>query len=36
MQTKVPFPDINFALCLTPFGMKTVEGDVTLYVSSPS
>ncbi|SVD79641.1 uncharacterized protein METZ01_LOCUS432495, partial [marine metagenome] len=26
MQTKIPFPDMNFALWLTPFGMKTVEG----------
>jgi hypothetical protein len=36
IQTKVPLPDINFALCRTPFGMNIVVGDVTLYFSSPS
>ena len=36
MQTKIPLPDMNLALCLTPFGMKTVVGEVTLYTSSSS
>ncbi len=36
MQTKIPLPDMNFALCLIPFGMKIVEGDDTLYISSSS
>ena len=36
MHTKTPLPDMNFALCLTPFGMNIVDGDDTLYISSPS
>ena len=36
MHTKTPSPDMNFALCLTPFGMNTVDGDDTVYTSSLS
>ncbi len=36
IHTKTPSPDMNFALCLTPFGMNTVDGDDTLYTSSSS
>ena len=36
MHTKTPLPDMNFALCITPFDMNTVDGDDTLYTSSPS
>jgi hypothetical protein len=36
MQTKDPLPDKYLALCLTPFGMKIVDGDDTLYTSLPN